>query len=283
MLNIHSNLITIPAMFRTFVIAATHMRFNTFIIGLLCLLGAAHGETIPLFAAAGVKAPAQDIIAAFEQRTGHSVTRVYDTAGAAEERFVAAGKGGLLITTEVRILKSSVGEPGALRDGMPRRVGDTLAGVAMSPSFATAQPAMAMPSAIDTPQGLKSVLLAARRIAFSDPARGATVGTHFINIIDKLGIRQEVLAKAITAKDGIETMRLVANGEVDLGITQVSEIVQSNPKLLLGSFPLELDLATRYNSWHASGASTAVKALADAFSSEAGRASLARNGLRLPE
>ena len=247
------------------------------------MLGVAHGETIFLYAAAGVKAPAQEIIAAFEQRTSHSVTRVYDTAGAAEERFVAAGKDGLLITTEVRILKSSVGEPGMLRDGVSRRVGDTLAGVAISPSFARSQPVLAMSSAIGTPHGLKSVLLAARRIAFSDPARGATVGTHFTSIIDKLGIRQEVLAKAITAKDGIETMRLVASDEVDLGITQVSEIVQSNPKLLLGAFPKELELATRYNSWYASGASAAVKALADAFSNEAGNASLARNGLRLPE
>lgn len=246
------------------------------------MLGVAHGETITLFAAAGVKVPAQDIIADFEQQTGHSVTRLYDTAGAAEERFVAAGKGGVLITTEVRILKASAVELNTLRDGVSRRVGDTLAGVAMSASFATSQPAFATPSAIDTPQGLKSALLAARRIAFSDPARGATVGPHFISIIDKLGIRQEVLAKAITVKDGIETMRLVAAGEVDLGITQVSEIVQSNPKLLLGPFPKELELATRYSSWHASCASSAVKALADAFNSEAGRTSLSRNGLRLP-
>lgn len=283
MLYIHIQTKSHPVMLRIFITFTAKMRFATLIIGVFCVLGSAHGETISLFAAAGVKSPAQEIITAFEQRTGHTVKRVFDTAGSAEDQFVAAGKLGVLITTEVRILKSSVGEPGMLRDGVSRPVGDTLAGVAISPNFASSQPAFATPSAIDTPQGLKSVLLAARRIAFSDPARGATVGTHFINIIDKLGIRQEVLAKAITAKDGIETMRLVANGDVDLGITQVSEIVQSNPKLLLGPFPREMELATRYNSWHAIGAGTAIKALADTFSSETGRASLARNGLRLPE
>ena len=103
-----------------------------------------------------------------------------------------------------------------------------------------------------------------------------------MNVIDKLGMRDEVLAKSTKAKDGIETMRLVAVGEADVGITQVSEIVQSQPKLLLGAFPKEFELATRYSSWVASASSDATKSLANAFGSEAGRSSLAKNGLRLP-
>jgi molybdate transport system substrate-binding protein len=135
---------------------------------------------------------------------------------------------------------------------------------------------------INTTDKLKQALLNAKRIAFSDPARGATVGVHFMNVIDKLGIRDEVLAKSTRAKDGIETMRLVAAGEADIGITQVSEIVQSQPKLLLGAFPKEFELATRYSYWVANNSSDATKALANAFGSEEGRASLAKNGLRVP-
>jgi molybdate transport system substrate-binding protein len=248
----------------------------------ICLCASsAHSETINFYAAAGVKAPAEEIISAFEQRTGHSVVRLYDTAGAAEEKFVAAGKQGVLITTEVRINKSSkpsAADAGALQAGKSMPVGDTLAGLAMSANYAQANPALS----IDTADKLKQALLAAKRIAFSDPARGATVGVHFMNVIDKLDIRDEVLAKATKAKDGIETMRLVAAGEADLGITQVSEIVQSQPKLLLGAFPKELELATRYSFWVANAASDATKALANAFGSDAGRASLSKNGLRVP-
>lgn len=260
-----------------------------FSIGLFAT--AAHSESINFYAAAGVKAPAEEIISAFELQTGHRVVRVYDTAGAAEDKFVAAGTAdgrvggkvgsfsGILITTEVRIKKASTIESGALQAGKTRTVGDTLAGVAMSESFAQANPNIK----IDTADELKQALLAAKRIAFSDPARGATVGVHFVNVIEKLGIRDEVLAKSTKAKDGIETMRLVAVGEVEIGITQVSEIVQSQPKLLLGAFPKEFELATRYGSWVANSASDAAKALAEAFGSEAGRASLAKNGLRVPE
>jgi molybdate transport system substrate-binding protein len=244
-------------------------------------LNSAHGETINFYAAAGVKVPAEEVISAFERQTGHSVVRLYDTAGAAEEKFVAAGKAGVLIITEVRINKSSKAsatDTGALQAGKTIPVGDTLAGLAMSADYARANPAIS----IDTADKLKQVLLAAKRIAFSDPARGATVGVHFMGVIEKLGIRDEVLTKATKAKDGIETMRLVAAGEADLGITQVSEIVQSQPKLLLGAFPKELELATRYSSWVANSSPDSAKALAAAFGSDAGRASLAKNGLRVP-
>ena len=238
----------------------------------------AHSETINFYAAAGVKVPAEKIITAFERQTGHSVTRMYDTAGAAEEKFVTAGKAGVLITTEVRITKASAASTGALQAGKTSTVGDTLAGVAMSSGFAQTNPGIS----IDTTDKLKQALLKAKRIAFSDPARGATVGVHFMGVIEKLGIRDEVLAKSTKAKDGIETMRLVAVGEADLGITQVSEIVQSQPKMLLGPFPKEHELATRYSYWVANAATDATKALADAFQSEAALESLTKNGLRVP-
>lgn len=245
----------------------------------------AHAESISFFAAAGVKAPAEEIIQAFELQTGHKVKRLYDTAGEAEVRFVENAKGGgiqssMLITTEVRIQKASA-TGGSLTQGSTRRVGDTLAGVAISKKFKASSAAVSLMD-IGLAAGLKDALLAAKRIAFSDPARGATVGVHFAQVIDKLGIKDAVMAKAVVAKDGIETMKLVASGEVDLGITQMSEILQADRTLLLGAFPVELELATRYSGWISNDSSSAVKSLADAFASDVGRAALAKHGLRLP-
>lgn len=242
----------------------------------------AHADTVSLYAAAGVKAPAEEIIIAFEQRTGHLVRRHYDTAGAAEAQMMVAIKekqlvSSLLITTQVRIDKAaSVG--GALQGGQMRVVGDTLAGVAVSKVFGAALGHTGIGLAAD----LKRTLLAANRIAFSDPARGATVGVHFVQVIERLGIKDEVLAKSRIAKDGIETMKWVASGEVDIGITQMSEILQTDPALLLGAFPPELELATRYSSWMGVDASPATRDLAAAFASGAGRTALATHGLRLP-
>jgi molybdate transport system substrate-binding protein len=240
----------------------------------------AQADTVSLYAAAGVKAPAEEIIQAFEQQTGHKVVRLYDTAGEAEARFVANLQSGVLITTEVRIKNaSSVG--GKLAGGTTRHVGDTLAGVAISKSFKSSL-STTSPMDIGSAQDLRAALLAAKRIAFSDPARGATVGVHFAQVIDKLGIKDAVMAKAAIAKDGIETMKLVANGEVDLGITQMSEILQFDKSLLLGAFPIELELSTRYSSWVSADASPTVKDLAAAFANQSGRTALAKHGLRVP-
>ena len=236
-------------------------------------------ESISLFAAAGVKAPAEEIIRAFELQTGHTVMRLYDTAGEAEARFIANSKIGVLVTTELRIQRASAAG-GKLSNGQMLRVGDTLAGVAISKSFKSNYSTTSLMD-IGSAQGLRNALLAAKRIAFSDPARGATVGVHFAQVIDKLGIKDPVMAKAVIAKDGIETMKLVANGEVDLGITQMSEILQFDKSLLLGAFPIELELSTRYSSWVSADASPAVKDLAAAFATQSGRTALAKHGLRV--
>ncbi len=247
-------------------------------LALVC--GNGHAESISFYAAAGVKAPAEEIIQAFERQTRHKVTRFYDTAGEAEVSFVANSQSGVLITTEVRIQKANI-VGGKLAGGITRRVGDTLAGIAISKKFkAEGAAASLMDSGLTG--NLRATLLAAKRIAFSDPARGATVGVHFVQVIEKLGIKDAVMAKTVIAKDGIETMKLVANGEVDIGITQMSEIFQADRALLLGAFPAEWELATRYSSWIANDASPAVKSLADAFEASDGRAALSKHGLRLP-
>lgn len=231
--------------------------------------GSPAAQELALFAAAGVKAPAEELIAEFERTTGLHVRRVYDTAGAAEQQFVTAGKRGVLITTAPRI--RSIAASG---QGTTRGVGDTLAGVAV----AERMPRMPLNTADD----LKAALLLAKRVAFSDPARGATVGTHFLKVLEQLQIRDEVLAKSVKARDGIETMKWVMSGDVDLGITQVSEIVQTAPHTLLGPFPVSVELATRYDLWFADDSSPAVKDLAMAFTTASARAAMARHGLRAP-
>jgi molybdate transport system substrate-binding protein len=153
-------------------------------------------------------------------------------------------------------------------------LGDTVAGFAGPPESPKPD--------ISTVEKLKAALLSARRIAFSDPARGATVGTHFLKVIESLGIKDEVLKKSTLAPDGVETMRLVLEGKVDLGVTQTSEIVQANRAALVGPFPREFDLATTYSLWHRATISPAARGFAALITSPAGRAKLAEDGVRPP-
>lgn len=238
----------------------------------LSVTSAASGEELKVHAAAGVKAPFLKLAAEYEARTGHRITVLFDTAGATNKEFLADPQAVLLITTQALISEGEQG--GRLADGISYRLGDTVAGFA-------APPGSTKPD-VSTAASLKAALLSARRIAFSDPARGATVGTHFLKVIESLGITNEVLKKATLAPDGVATMRLVLEGQVDLGVTQTSEIVQANRAALVGPFPPEFDLATTYSLWHRASTSAAAKGFAELLTSPKGRAMLEEEGLRPP-
>lgn len=237
---------------------------------LLATCAAAGAAELTLYAAAGVKAPLEEMARQFEASTGQHFALVFDTAGAAEQRFIADGAAVMLITTEARLRAAQT--RGQLRDGVMRALGATVGGIAVRPGGA--RPAIA------SAEQLRSALLAAPRIAFSDPARGATVGRHFMQVIETLGIRDEVLKKSTLAVDGVETMHLVLDGKADLGITQVSEIMQADPSALLGPFPPQFDLATTYSVWTPANAPTAAGAFAALITSAAQQPRLRGHGLR---
>ncbi len=239
----------------------------------LSALAPAGAEELKLYAAAGVKAPVEQMAADFERSTGHKIALVFDTAGAAEHRFLADSGATFLVTTKLRVTAAE--KSGKLQQGTTSVVGDTVGGFA-------APPGRPKPD-ISTPAKLKAALLAAPHIVFSDPARGATVGTHFLKVIDTLGIKDQVLKKATLAKDGVETMHLVLDGKADLAVTQLSEIIQANPGALVGPFPPEFDLATTYALWLRKDASPGALAFAKLITSPAERAKLAEHGLRAPQ
>jgi molybdate transport system substrate-binding protein len=239
----------------------------------LLFLPAAWANDMRLYAAAGVKAPLEELARNYEAASGQHIRLVFDTAGAAEQRFLADGGATFLVTTDTRLHAAEAA--GKLRNGMTTAVGATVGGLAIAPGGRRPD--------ISTAEALRDALLAAPRIAFSDPARGATVGRHFMHVIETLGIRDEIMKKATLAADGIETMHLVLEGKADLGITQVSEIMQADPAALLGPFPGQFDLASNYSLWLRADAAPEAKAFAALIGSGAERQRMRKYGLRPPE
>jgi molybdate transport system substrate-binding protein len=178
----------------------------------------------------------------------------------------------LLITTVPRIRDGE--KTGALRDATSILLGRTVAGVAAPPKSAKPD--------VSSPEKLKAALLSAKRIAVSDPARGATVGTHFMKVIEALGVKNEVLPKITFASDGFATMRLVLEEGVDIGVSQSSEILQANPDSMAGPFPEEFALATDFSLWHRNEMSPAAKDFVTVLTGSASRAKLAADGVMPP-
>lgn len=229
----------------------------------------AQAEDMKIYAAAVVKIPLAAIAAEYEKATGNKVTVVFDTAGAADQRFRADPDAALLITN-VRLIRSA----DALRDGTSIPLGSTVAGVAVTPGSPKPD--------VSSAEKLKAALLAARRVAVSDPARGATVGTHFMKVIETLGVKDDLLPKIRFSRDGVETVRLVVQGEADLGVSQSSEIVQASHDAFAGPFPREFALTTDFAIWHRSNISSAAADLVARITSPAGRAELAAEGIVAP-
>jgi len=229
----------------------------------------AQPERVKIYAAAVVKAPLTAIAAEFEKATGNKVALVFDTAGATAQKFRSDPDAALLITT-VPLIRAAENS-GALKDGISLLLGSTAASVAVPPK--------APKPDVSTPDKMLAALLAARRIAVSDPARGATVGTHFMKMIEALGIKEQVLPKITFASDGFATMRLVLEEGVDMGVSQSSEILQANPESMAGPFPKEFALVTDFSLWHRNNIAPAVKDFVAALTSAAGRQKLAADGI----
>jgi molybdate transport system substrate-binding protein len=90
---------------------------------------------------------------------------------------------------------------------------------------------------VSTPDALKNALIAARSVAYTDPAEGGTSGIYFNNLADKFGIGDAVRKKAVLTKGGREAAIEVAEGRAELAIVFMSESAAVKGVKLAGPLP----------------------------------------------
>jgi molybdate transport system substrate-binding protein len=108
---------------------------------------------------------------------------------------------------------------------------------------------------ISTPEAFKRALLAAKSIVYTDPALGSPSGVHFAKVLERLGIAGEMKAKSKLHDGTSFNAELVAKGEIELAIQQISEILPVRGADLVGPLPGDLQLTTVF----ATGIGTAAK------------------------
>jgi molybdate transport system substrate-binding protein len=137
---------------------------------------------------------------------------------------------------------------------------------------------------ISSREALKATLLNARKIAYIDPASGGSSGVFVDQLLYRLGIQKEIEPKAVLVPGGLVAERVV-NGEADLGIHQISEILAVKGAVLVGPLPGPLQNYTVYaggisaNTSHAADA----KKLLDVFTSDKARQLLKEKGMEPPQ
>src|SRR3954451_3830589 len=188
-------------------------------IALCSLLWAthAHADEVRVLAAGAAKHAIETIAPAFASASGHSVRASFDTVGAQRDRVLQAAPGAV---ADVVVLSEAAVQQ--LRDGrkLVEAAPVPLGEVSVSLAVPAGQP---VPDISDAAH-LRAALLAAPSIAYADPARGATAGTHFARTLDALGIREAVAPKATVLPFGVDVINAVAQGRYALGVSQSSEI-----------------------------------------------------------
>ena len=107
---------------------------------------------------------------------------------------------------------------------------------------------------ISSVEAFKQALLKAKTVGYIDPASGGSSGIYVANLLEKLGIADQIKPKARLQKGG-HVSDLVKSGEAEIGIHQNSEIVGEAGVTLVGPLPADIQNYTTY----AVGLSSAAK------------------------
>ncbi len=100
---------------------------------------------------------------------------------------------------------------------------------------------------ISTVDAFKRTLLAAKSVAYIDPAAGGSSGIYVARLLERLGIAGAVNAKAKLIQGGAVADH-IADGEAEIGIHQISEILPVQGVVLVGPLPAEIQNFTVYSA-----------------------------------
>lgn len=250
------------------------MTMARLIIALLCALGMAQAFAADIRLAAGgaVKSAVSPLVDAFAKETGHDVKMDFAPMGVLSQRVLAGETIDLLIMTPEAL--EPLERAGRVIGASRTALGQVGIGVVVNEHAPVPD--------ISTPEALKQTLLRAKSLVYIDPERG-TSGKHFAQVLDKLGIAQEMKPKTTLGTGGY-VVEPVGRGEIEIGVHQISEILPVKGVKLIGPLPGNLQKLTTYVAAVSANAQSpdVARALIAYLSSGSARAAFANAGFTAP-
>jgi molybdate transport system substrate-binding protein len=88
-------------------------------------------------------------------------------------------------------------------------------------------------------------LIAAKTVAYTDPAAGGASGTYLAGLLERMGIADKIEAKlAAGGPDGL-VGTIVARGDAEIGLHQIPELIAAGVEVV-GPLPAEIQKPTVY-------------------------------------
>jgi molybdate transport system substrate-binding protein len=204
----------------------------------VCNSYGAGAAEITLIAPGGIRAAVEQMIPAFEKKTGHTVKATFGSGNGTKAQVTkgdafdvpivqppypeVVASGNVVTTTETPLAHVAVGV--AVRPGTPH-------------------------PDISTPDAVKKMLLSAKSISYPNPMGGAAAGVSFEATLKKLGIAEQMEPKIKRAQGGAGAMKMLASGDVDIGLTFVSEIITEPGVEVVGPLPEAISTPTRLSGF----------------------------------
>ena len=169
---------------------------------------------IKLLASVALKSVMESVLPEFERSRGHKVTATFGTAAALKAKIDGGETFDVVVLLPTQI--DELAQKGKVAGDS--RVHLAKAGAGLGILAGAAKPD------ISTDEKLKAYLLGVKSLSHSDPSSGGFSTAYFVKMATAMGIADALKAKTVYSKPG-EGATLVANGQVEVGVGMMSEVV----------------------------------------------------------
>jgi molybdate transport system substrate-binding protein len=208
----------------------------------------------------GLKTLLLDLVPAFERASGTKLAITWGSAAGLVKELANGASGDLAILSAEAI--DDLINAGTVVAGS--RVDLARSGIGL------AVPKGAKKPDIGSPDALKAALLAAKTVAHSKTGMS---GIYFPSVLARLGIADAMQGKIVMPDPGTPVGEVVARGDAEIGVQQISELLPVAGVEIIGPLPPALQKITTFSAGILSAAkeADAAKALVTFVVSEAGR------------
>jgi len=252
-------------------------RVATAVCGAMLLAGGARADEIKILTTGILKGAFTPITAEFERATGHKVTMSWGpSSGNSPEASPVRVRSGEALDVLIMV---DTGMDDLVRTG--HFVPHHRRNVAMSRIGVAVKAGQPLPD-ISTPEAFRRALLGAKSVGYSEGASGM----HFIKVVvPKLGLTEAMAAKGHVALGRRFVGEDLAEGVVELGVQQLSELRLEPGIAVVGPLPEELQKLSVVSAAVSSKAKApdAGRQFLDFLSTPFARQAIRDSGLDLPQ
>jgi molybdate transport system substrate-binding protein len=203
-------------------------------LGTLLIGGATSAAEINVIASTAMREVLEELIPLFERASGHKVTVSFQSGAVLPAKIKEGAQADLVVTTPETI-DDLVKAAKVLANS---RVDFVRSGAGVAVRAGAPKPE------IGTPDAFRTALLAAKSVGYSQ----GPSGVHFLAVLARLGIADQVKAKGVVPPLGQRVGALVARGEAEIGVQQITELLQIPGIEFVGPLPKELQANIVYST-----------------------------------